>query len=74
MNWKEIKIQNALAIMVVLLCFGYFFYISSSKFPSALLKDISDLKIAMITMVTAIISYYFGASKSKPNEQQKQTS
>lgn len=70
-NWKEIKIQNALAIVVILLCFAFFFYISSSKFPTALQNNISDLKIAMITMVTAIISYYFGASKSKPNEQQK---
>lgn len=69
MKLKEVKMQNVLALIVIILCFGYFYYISSARFPINLLKDISDLKIAMITMVTAIISYYFGSSKSKQEAQ-----
>lgn len=65
MKLKEVKMQNVLALIVIILCFGYFYYISSARFPVNLLKDISDLKIAMITMVTAIISYYFGSSKKQ---------
>lgn len=68
----KFNFTNFLAFCIVAACFTYFFYISSSKFPLSLLKDISDIKIAMITIVTGIISYYFGASvknKSLSNEQ-----
>lgn len=68
MNWQQIKFTNALALTIILMCFGYFFYISSSHFPTALLKDIGDIKIAMITIVTGIIGYYYGSSKHKENE------
>lgn len=68
MNWQQIKFTNALALLIVLMCFGYFYYISSSHFPAALLKDIGDIKIAMITIVTGIIGYYYGSSKHKENE------
>lgn len=69
MNWKEnITFTNLLALLIVLMCFGYFFYISSSSFPLALLKDIGDIKIAMITIVTGIMSYYFGSSKSSKDK------
>lgn len=70
MNLPNIKINfaNFLAFMVVAACFTYFFYISSSKFPAAMIKDISDIKIAMITIVTGIISYYFGSSKSSKDK------
>lgn len=69
MNWKEhINFTNILALLIVLLCFGYFYYISSSSFPLALLKDIGDIKIAMITIVTGIMSYYFGSSKGSKDK------
>lgn len=71
MSWlKEIKVNfaNTLALVVILLCFAYFFYISSSKFPAAMIKDIGDIKIAMITTLTMIVGYYFGSSKSKQQQ------
>ena len=73
MQWiKQIPFHNFLATLIVLMCFGYFFYISSSHFPTSLLKDIGDIKIAMITMITGIIGYYFGSSnKNRTNTEVK---
>lgn len=70
MQLDKIKINfaNFLAFCVVATCFVYFFYISSSRFPVAMIKEISDIKIAMITIVTGIISYYFGSSKSSKDK------
>lgn len=61
----KIPFTNFLAFFIVCMCFGYFFYISSSSFPASLIKEISDIKIAMITVVTGIIGYYFGNSNKK---------
>lgn len=69
MEWiKNIKFRfnfaNFLAFYIVTFCMIFFFYISSNRFPVALVKEISDVKIALITVMTGIISYYFGSSKS----------
>lgn len=68
MNWKDINFANVLAFYIVTACLFYFFYISSNNFPIALVKEISDIKIAMITIMTGIISYYFGSSKSSKDK------
>lgn len=60
---EKFHFANFLAFIVVLGCFTYFFYISSSAFPVSMVKEISDIKIAFITVLTGIMGYYFGASK-----------
>jgi hypothetical protein len=69
MKSLTITFRDFIALLIVLLCFFYFYYISSARFPQALLKDISDIKMAMVSLVTMVIGYYFGASKkSEPSE------
>lgn len=65
----KLNFRDGLALLIVILCFGYFYYISSARFPVTLLKDIGDIKIAMITIMTGVIGYYFGSSKK--TEEQK---
>lgn len=60
---------NFLACLVILLCFGYFYYISSKRFPVALIKDISDIKIAMINIAMFIVGFYFGSSKKEHKDE-----
>lgn len=67
----RIHFVNFLGFYIITLCFAFFFYISSSHFPAALLKEISDIKIAMITIVSGVISYYYGSSKGKDKEETK---
>lgn len=68
--FKNIKLNfaNILALYVVTLIFAFFFYVCSNKFPVALLKDIGDIKIALITVLTGIVAYYFGSSKSSKDK------
>lgn len=61
---------NVLAFYVVTLIFVFFFYLCSSRFPIALLKDVGDIKIALITVLTGIVAYYFGSSKSSKDKQE----
>lgn len=56
---------NFLAYTVVLLTFGYFFYISSSRFPQGMIKEVSDIKMAMVTTLGAVLGYFYGSSKKK---------
>lgn len=68
-DWiKRLPFTNVLAILIILFCFVYFFYISSSHLPVALIKEISDIKIAFITIMGTVIGYYFGGAKSKANQ------
>lgn len=67
LNFK-FSFANFLAMYVVTGIFSYFFYLSSNKFPVALLKDVGDIKIAMITILTGVISYYFGSSKGSKDK------
>lgn len=64
---KGTKFNNNLAIMAIILIFGYFFYISSTRFPVSLMKDIGDIKMALINVLMIVMGYFFGSSKSKDN-------
>ena len=55
--------SNALALIIVLLCFIYFFWISYPSKQSAN-RDIGEVKTAMISLLTLVIGYYFGSNKS----------
>lgn len=62
---KNLSFNNLLAVLIIILCFIYFFYISSSHLPVALIKEISDIKIAFITIMGTVIGYYYGGAKNK---------
>lgn len=66
---RKVNFTNFLAFFVVTICLGYFYYISSKRFPVALLKDVSDIKIAMINITMLVIGYYFGASKKDKKDE-----
>jgi hypothetical protein len=36
-------------------------------------KDIADIKMAMVAIISSVISYYFGASKKDKSEQNVQS-
>jgi uncharacterized protein YjeT (DUF2065 family) len=59
----KISFRDVIALIIILGGGLYFFYISSARFPMALLKDVSDIKMAIVSIVTMVIGYYFGASK-----------
>lgn len=61
---KGLHVSNIIAIMVIIGCFSYFFYISSTKLPADQVHTISDIKTGMISLVTMVCGYYFGSSKS----------
>lgn len=50
---KNIKFIDVLALLVVLLCFAYFF--------------VKGLDNGLIAVAASITSYYYGSSKDKPN-------
>jgi hypothetical protein len=68
-----VSFRDLIALLIILLCFFYFYYISSARFPQALLKDISDIKMAMVSLVTMVIGYYFGASKKTETDDGSRT-
>lgn len=61
---KNTKIRDVLAIIVVLLCFSYFFYISLSHYNARDNINVGDIKTAMVSIMTVVLTYYFGTSKS----------
>lgn len=69
-HFKSLKLNfaNLLAFYVITLCMIWFFYVSSSHFPPELLKEVSDIKIALIGVTTLILGYYFGSSKSSKDK------
>jgi hypothetical protein len=64
------KFQNVLAVLVLLLCFTYFFFVGhvikgSSPEQSAILNMITG---AAITMVVGVVQFFFGSSKSSADK------
>lgn len=70
---KKIPFQTFLATLVVILCFAFFFYISSGLFPASMVKEIGDIKIALITVLSTVMGYYFGGAKSKQQTESTKT-
>lgn len=64
-DWlKNIKFQHVLAILVVIFCFSFLFYMVSSRFPQEKINMASDIKMGMLNLLTAIVMFYFGSSMS----------
>lgn len=65
-NSSSKKVQfnfvNLLAIIIVLLCFGFFFWICSPQRQEEN-RNIGEVKTALIGVLTLIMGYFFGASK-----------
>lgn len=70
---RKFNFTNFLAYTVVVFCLFYFFYVSSRRFPLEMTKDIADIKMAMVAIISSVISYYFGASKKDKSEQNPTT-
>lgn len=51
--------HNLLALIIVVACFGYFFYISGKGFSQVQNNNIVDVKTVMTTLVTMVAMYYF---------------
>lgn len=61
---KNVKFQHVLAILVVMFCFAFLFYMVSSRFPQEKINMASDIKMGMLNLLTAIVMFYFGSSMS----------
>jgi len=72
-HFKTLKLNfaNLLAFYVITLIMAWFFYVSSAHFPPALLKEVSDIKIAFIGVNGLILGYYFGSSKSSKDKDEQ---
>lgn len=66
---KDIKISfsDALAALIVLLIFGYFFTITLMP-QVAQNNNIGEIKTALIATLTAIVGWMWGSSKSSANK------
>lgn len=60
---QSVSFPNFFAVFVVTMIFIYFFYISSSKFPTEQMNSVSEIKTALIATLTGIISYIYGSSR-----------
>jgi len=58
---KEV-FQNVMAIGILVACFIYFFWISSSE-KATNNQHIGEIKILCASAVTLILQYYFGSSR-----------
>lgn len=65
MNQRSDRFTHNLAVICLVLCFAYFFYISivSHKDP-VLLNVVTQVMTAMVSFVTMILGYFFGSSRS----------
>lgn len=60
---------NFFAFLIVAACLSYFFWISGSTRASAN-HNIGEIKTALISIITLIVGYYFGSSKSSAKKDQ----
>lgn len=63
---KSVKLQflHILAILLVVLCFAYFFWISGKTHAEVENHNVGEIKTAMISFVTMVLGYFFGSSRS----------
>lgn len=54
-----------LALMVIILTFGYFYM---DRVYGKTEREGNDMKIALVSILTIVLSYYFGASKASDDQ------
>lgn len=59
---KQKQFISILALVVVILCFGYLGLVTF--YPPAVTDNLSEIKIAIISFLTIVLNYYFGSSHS----------
>lgn len=64
--------QHLLALIIVLTCFTYFFYISGGHFAQAQNNNVVDVKTAMISILTMVAMHYFRQEKKSDSDGGKQ--
>lgn len=69
-SWLNRNIAPILAIIILFASFGFFAYILNFDFSvESKLKDIVILLIGIVaTLVTTVVSYYFGSSHGSSNK------
>lgn len=58
----KFSFPNFLAAIVIISCFVYFFWISNTKHETN--NNVGEIKTACIALVTMVLQYFFGSSKS----------
>ncbi len=60
---KKIKFQTVFGLIIYATCFCYLWWLSSMAFKhSDTPKDISEIKMAVISLVSIIVGFFFGSS------------
>lgn len=60
---KSDRFTHNLAVLCLILCFVYFFYISLMHYDASKNNNVGEIKTAMISFVTMILGYFFGSSR-----------
>ncbi|MBV7531352.1 hypothetical protein [Chitinophaga sp. sic0106] len=63
--------QHLLALIIVVTCFGYFFYISGTHFATVQNNNVVDVKTAMISILTMVAMHYFRQEKRNIDDPSK---
>lgn len=62
---KKIKFQSMFGVMIFATCFTFLWWLSAMAFKHPdTPKDISEIKMAVISLVSMIAGYFFGSSSS----------
>src|SRR5689334_19234471 len=64
---RRFPYRELIAVLTLFLIFGYLFY--DRIYPSD--RDNGDVRVAMITLATLILGYYFGSSKAKTESDER---
>jgi hypothetical protein len=65
---RNIRVEHVISVFVLSVAFTYLFYVSTSKLPTDKVTLIGDIKMTMLTIVTLIVNFYFGPSRSKKED------
>ncbi len=69
----NVKVEHVVSVFVLSLAFAYLFYISSNKLPADKVNIVGDIKMTALTVVTLIVNYYFGPSRTKKDDKNEGT-
>lgn len=65
---RNVKVEHVMSIFILLIAFSFLYFFSSSKLPADKISLVGDIKMTMLTIVTLIVNYYFGPSRTKGKE------